>query len=305
MRKDLVLPVVALAGGAGGFLLRRLQLAHGFEAGTGLPVQGDLFSALLLALTLLMTAAFLLLCRGDHRVFRGYDEAFASSSRVVYLGNNVTAALLVLAAAWRMQKLLFQDWPATSYEAANAQMMSMSPLPILLSGLVVPLLSAALCVGAAIALFLLARNNYRGEGRGNRTVAAVIPAYGSCLWLIETYRECSDNPILADYAYQLLAIVAITTALYFTAAFSFRKRSGPFLLLVSSMMSVYLSMVALADGVELTEALLLLSAVVGLTIQTYVVLHNDAKLSWPRRPAHLARKDDDDGEEEDAAVQER
>ena len=38
MRKDILLPGVAVAGGAAGFLLRRWELSTAFEPDTGLPV---------------------------------------------------------------------------------------------------------------------------------------------------------------------------------------------------------------------------------------------------------------------------
>ena len=40
MRKSVILPGVAVAGGLVGLLVRRVYLAHGFEAGTGLPISG-------------------------------------------------------------------------------------------------------------------------------------------------------------------------------------------------------------------------------------------------------------------------
>ena len=38
MRKDILLPGVAVVGGAAGFLLRRWELSTAFEPDTGLPV---------------------------------------------------------------------------------------------------------------------------------------------------------------------------------------------------------------------------------------------------------------------------
>ena len=42
MRKSVILPGVAVAGGLVGLLVRRVYLAHGFEAGAGLPISGAL-----------------------------------------------------------------------------------------------------------------------------------------------------------------------------------------------------------------------------------------------------------------------
>lgn len=40
MRKSVLLPAAAVAGGVVGLLVRRVYLANGFEAGTGLPSPG-------------------------------------------------------------------------------------------------------------------------------------------------------------------------------------------------------------------------------------------------------------------------
>ncbi|MFR4088393.1 MAG: hypothetical protein ACLT1A_11140 [Dysosmobacter sp.] len=38
MRKSVLLPAAAVAGGVVGLVVRRVYLANGFEAGTGLPI---------------------------------------------------------------------------------------------------------------------------------------------------------------------------------------------------------------------------------------------------------------------------
>ena len=40
MRKSVLLPALAVAGGIVGLLVRRVYLANGFEVGTGLPIAG-------------------------------------------------------------------------------------------------------------------------------------------------------------------------------------------------------------------------------------------------------------------------
>ena len=79
MRKDILLPGVAVVGGAAGFLLRRWELSTAFEPDTGLPVAGAPATWALIALTVVVAAVLAVLCRGTHRVFPGgYDEAFGA-----------------------------------------------------------------------------------------------------------------------------------------------------------------------------------------------------------------------------------
>ena len=56
MRKDILLPGVAVAGGAAGFLLRRWELSTAFEPDTGLPVAGAPATWALIALTVVVAA---------------------------------------------------------------------------------------------------------------------------------------------------------------------------------------------------------------------------------------------------------
>ena len=57
MRKNIILPALAVAGGAAGFLLRRWQLASAYQPDTGLFVHGAPATGALLGLTALLMAA--------------------------------------------------------------------------------------------------------------------------------------------------------------------------------------------------------------------------------------------------------
>lgn len=298
MKKDIALPLLALAGGAAGFLLRRLQWGTGFEPDTGLPVSGNPPALILAALSLVMAALFLLLCRGEHRSFQGYDDAFLTHDPGTRAISNAAVPCLIVAGAWRMQELLLTDWPEASLAAATAQMLGGSGIPALLGGILLPVLCVLFCLGSAIAVLLITRNNYWGEKKGNRFVPLLIPAFGSCLWLILTYRDRSNDPVLAAYAYQILSIICVALALYQMATFSFSREHHPSATLFFSLMAVYFSLVALADGCRLTVSLLFLSCVLFFLSQSYVLLHNDARLPWPLPPVRPNRDEDDGGDED-------
>ena len=63
MKKYAVYPALALAGGAAAFALRLAQNRTGFEAGTGLPVAGNLWGRLLAGLLVVIILACLPLVR--------------------------------------------------------------------------------------------------------------------------------------------------------------------------------------------------------------------------------------------------
>lgn len=67
MRKDIFLPVLALVGGAVGFLLRLWQYASAYDPSTELFAHGAPASLALVVWTVLMGALALLLGRGARR----------------------------------------------------------------------------------------------------------------------------------------------------------------------------------------------------------------------------------------------
>ena len=97
MRKDILLPCLALGGGGAGFLLRRQQLASAYVPETGLFVPGATSTWLLLGLTALLALAFLLLVQGELQGETDYLSVFGSpeAGQMTALA---AAGLLLLAA---------------------------------------------------------------------------------------------------------------------------------------------------------------------------------------------------------------
>ena len=71
MRRALILPVTAIAGGAAGFFLRRLELATAFEPDTGLPIPDMPVTWALIALSAAVAVLLLLLSLGAGRGMEG------------------------------------------------------------------------------------------------------------------------------------------------------------------------------------------------------------------------------------------
>ena len=95
MRKELVLPVTAIVGGAIGFFLRRLELATAFEPDTGLPIEGMPVTWALIALSAAVAVVLLLLCLGVGKGFEGgYDQAFRARDAAPYMMGMTAGAFL-------------------------------------------------------------------------------------------------------------------------------------------------------------------------------------------------------------------
>lgn len=265
MRKEILLPGVAVAGGVAGFFLRRWELAAAFEPDTGLPIPGAPSTWALIALSVAVAAVLALLCRGTHRRFTGgYDEAFGAPSNVPYLMCLVAAAFL-MAASGLLTVLLYLRHDVTTLSRV---------------------LLAVLCLVSAVCLFLVGRNNYRMEGQGKYSLALLIPSYTCCLWLITSYQARSADPVILDYVYQLFAVIAAVLGTYFMAGFAF-ERAKVFRSSFFSLLGVYFSLVTLADQHDLPMRLLYAAFALYLLASSALLQYNSARPEGPRMPRRL------------------
>ena len=97
MRKNIILPALAVAGGAAGFLLRRWQLASAYQPDTGLFVHGAPATGALLGLTALLMVVFLVLVCKRREGLDDFLPAFGSPS-VGQMTVLAAAGLLLFAA---------------------------------------------------------------------------------------------------------------------------------------------------------------------------------------------------------------
>ncbi len=281
MRKEIVLPSLAVGGGIVGLLLRRWELATAFEADTGLVTPNMPSTWALIIWSALLAAAFILLCRGKHRSFAGgYDAAFSAKGNTVYITAMVLAAFLLLASA----VLNYMGIPAAYAEAVAAVQAGNAQTTPLFAVLPRAILGAL----AAVAFFCVlstGRNNYRGEGKGKFSFPLLAPAYMGCIWLIAAYQVRAGDPVRQDYIYELFAIISSLLGLYFMAGFSF-ERAKVFRSSLFSLLGVYFSLVTLADGHELYVVLLYGFCILSLTANVTALLANDARPEPRARRSH-------------------
>lgn len=292
MRKEIVLPSLAVGGGIVGLLLRRWELATAFEADTGLVTPNMPSTWALILWSAVLAVVFILLCRGKHRPFKGgYDAAFAAKGNTVYVTAMVLSGFLLLASA----VLNYMGIPAAYEEAvaaARAGNAQGTPLFNVLPRAILGLLSAI----SFFCVLSTGRNNYRGEGKGKFSFPLLAPAYMGCIWLIAAYQVRAGDPVRQDYIYELFAIIASLLGLYFTAGFSF-ERAKVFRSSLFSLLGVYFSLVTLADGHELYITLLYGFCILSLTANVTALLANDAMPEPKARPARPA-EDPEDSETE-------
>ena len=281
MRKEIVLPSLAVGGGIVGFFLRRWELATAFEADTGLVTPNMPSTWALIIWSAVLAVVFILLCRGKHRPFNGgYDAAFAAKGNTVYVTAMVLGGFLLLASA----VLNYMGIPAAYAEAvaaARAGNAQTTPLFAVLPRAILGLLSSI----SFFCVLSTGKNNYRGEGKGKFSFPLLAPAYMGCIWLIAAYQVRAGDPVRQDYIYELFAIIASLLGLYFMAGFSF-ERAKVFRSSLFSLLGVYFSLVTLADGHELYITLLYGFCILSLTANVTALLANDARPEPKPRRSH-------------------
>ncbi|MCD8353153.1 MAG: hypothetical protein LUC47_02405 [Clostridiales bacterium] len=238
--RNYLYPCLGLLLGGAGCALRRWQLTTCFDE-NGLPVAGAATS-LLIALAVGGAVCFLLLSQTRRTAARDWVGAFGPGPRPGLLPGGA----LYLAAGAAYVLWTRQTAPASSvFQAINV---------------VLPVVLGAFLLLSGVAVCLLAR---RGAAE---PLAAMLPGFCSCFWLIQIYHTNANNPVVQVFVWQLLAAVASVAAWYYLAGFSLGIGKGR-TALFWSLTAVMLSLVALADEGALFTRLLLLAQVFCLTVQ--------------------------------------
>lgn len=206
-----------LAAGIIGAVLRGLSITKGLDWDYGLPVRGYAPSLLL---KLLCVAAAVLAVVLARRLFpkqdkETYEAALGQSSfsaRLICMVCGIAMTVVGAAALVNVGSMTAEqtnEWHAFG-RAAFAALIA----------------QWALCAASGLALAMFA---WRQDGRAatkGQGVLVVLPMFWACLDLIMTYHENSSNPVMADYAYELLLAIALMAAFYTMAGFFFATPSA-------------------------------------------------------------------------------
>jgi hypothetical protein len=237
MLQAILLPLLAVFGGVGGYFLRRWELTAAFEPDTGLAILWTAPTVALIALSAVLAALFFLLCRKSKYPVTTYREAFSTPGNWAHLVVGAAAAALVLVSGlWGLGEQLTGSAPKVLW-----------------------LLLDILCLASFACLVLVVPSNFRGKER-RYSLALLLPAYTCCVWLVTAYQQRAADPVVLDYVYHLFAIICTLLGLYFAAGFSF-GRGRVCLCAGFTLLGTYFSILTLADTHTLSERLLLLGLV--------------------------------------------
>ena len=232
MRKDILLPVLALAGGAAGFLLRLWQRFTAYDPVTELYDVNAPASLALVAWFVLIAVLALFLSRGG-RELKEPQKSFLCPS-TGYMTIMVTGGMcFLLAAAAGIPELLHQ------YQAWQLDP-SRHTLPVTC------LIAVVLCPLGAVGALVSGRNNYRSITDPSARTFVTFPAYAALPWLMALYQEDSRDPVLIRVFVPLTAAVFLLLALYQQAAFLYR-RPHPVRFTVFAVLGIAFGLTSYAD----------------------------------------------------------
>lgn len=280
MRKDVLLPALAILGGGAGFVLRRMELGVAYDPVSRLMSMDHPLTWLLIGLTVVLLAAFVLTCRGVEKQKNAPQQWFSAPGDTVYMMLIVSAALLLLACAgvgvWDMKRQHRQNLMLT--------------------------VSCVLCVLGSVGALAAGRSCYRKQWSDYVPLQLMGPAFCTLAWLVVGYQEQAREPEVQLFAYQILGAVAVLLSLYGMVSLSLKKGNAA-IVCVYGLMGIFLSLVTLADGHDPAYTLMCLFSVLYLTAQMYLLLRNAFGPAWPkhlmeeRMPRRAEEEDEDDDEE--------
>ena len=258
MKQKLLIPALAVAGGAAAFALRLMQNSTGFEADTGLAVTGNFAGTALPILLVLLAAAAILLARKLPKTVEkslSFPAAFPAAE--------ATDLLLPVAGVLLM-----------ALSGAADAAMALDILPGALFPANIHLLLALVTLVSAGGLFLGAAACRQGRHQeGEFKAVSLLPVTVMLVVrLVLTYRTVSTDPTLEAYYVELLAVVFLTLGFFRLSGFAFDD-ARPRRFAVSSVMAVAFSMAAIADRSRLLLSSLALYVGGALVLLGFLVLY--------------------------------
>lgn len=276
MRKDFLLPALAVAGGGAGFLVRIWQMNTAFDEQAQLFQSGSPATMALLALLGLLAVLFAVLLRGGTQP-EDYDRAFYCPSPG-YMTLMAAGGFLLLAAA--AFGLLEAREQMALWRAGYAI------FPVMMA------VSVLLCLPGGAAALALGKGNYRGTRDKVRPLLATLPAYAVLPWVVSLYQNNSRQPALMLFVFQLLAMVCAELGFYGAASFAFGRPRGK-MCLFFSLMGVVLLLLTLADRPGHFYAVMSLGCVLLLLAQSFALLRSFFGPKWPEREEKTPQKEEE------------
>ena len=284
MRKDIFLPSLALAGGVGGFFLRRWQLASAYQSDTGLFVHGAPATYALIALIALLGMVLLFLLREKREGLDDFLPAF---------GNPSVGQMTILAAGGLLMSGAAVNGIADGFRALR--LWRAAPEMYQLSGPGSQLLTGALCILSGMGVLYMGQMAYRGKINDKACCLVPFPSLTALVWLFATHLKHGTEPVLMKYAPSLFAVLFFSLAHYYVAGF-FYGRPHPRRAAFFALMGVAVGITSLADGLAQRDVFTF-SATTAFSLSCLGFVHGLLGGPWPERmPPSEEDEDNQSGE---------
>jgi hypothetical protein len=239
MRKNaLVICCVTCVFGAFGAFFRWLMGLTGFEAGTGLYIPGNVWSRVLVLACLccaVVLLAMVLNLRRTGETLPGDCARALGGSTVLYRPGSLIIALLMVVGA----VLTLLGMRAGAYP-------------------VFQLILGVMAILAAVGFALLTASTIRRRDPPLNCFGVTLIIVMLCFWLIVSYRENANSPVVWGYAFEVLAIAASLVAFYYVAGIPF-ERAQPFKTIFFCHLAAFLCIVTLPDDRPLGAQFMLIA----------------------------------------------
>ena len=262
MRKSTILPLIALAGGIVGLLVRRLYLSRAFEPGTGLPIHHTSAAWAMWAVVAAIAVAVITLSAGKHRSFEKIFTA-AFVPRTVFCQSLRLASVFFFAVAGFLN---LESFVSGGGLTGGGRMALVRPVLGIMSLL------------AAAGIFFMAKTL-----RSAKPVSGgwtVTPGFVCCFWVMSSYQSWAQDPVLSRYLFSLLAVLLAMVGCYFTAGFAFGKGRVT-LTLITCLLSAALSITVLGDALALYDLAMHLATAAYLVSMAMALANNDKRVPPP------------------------
>ena len=284
MRKDHLLPGLALVGGLLGFALRRWQWAAGWDPQALLFISGHPAGLLLLLLAGMTSLAVIALTR-DLRA-PAEEPPFPCPHSGWLAGTTAGALLFAISAPLFLLEGMSQM--ALCRAAPDSHPITY-PIALMLCG-VLALLSA-------IDRLMLGRASFRSRRDPILSLTALAPPAAALTWVFACHMAHATDPILWNYGPMLAAAILLQLAHYEQAA-AFHRGTHPRVWAFFALTGSFFGLLSFRDGGTLAQtvfqAALILSALTGL----WPLLRACWGPAWPvreeRMPSGAQDEDDDD-----------
>jgi len=253
------IPFFAVLAGVSGFYLRLSERLNVFDPLTGLPERNAATTIWLLMLTgafLLFVLIFAIVASARHKALPGFENVFGTDPFSYPL------IFTIIGIAWLAGTYVY-------FADLNAEG------ALTINDISYIVLSAI----AAISVTLFAIEMYQDSRRKAPYALSIVPTIFLCFWLIMLYRQNASNPVLLDYAYQCIAIMASALSFYFTSGFLYGK-PAPGKAIFTYYTAIYFCSVSLADDLP-TGIRLIFGAIIAANIVHSALLIKNLQRKHP------------------------